>query len=53
MPKSKQHQEKAEHNRFFLATIADDRYADWKARVAFYTADVCLRLSLNPGNSLR
>ncbi len=38
MPKPKQHQEKAEHNRAFLGTITDDNYCDWKAAVAFYVA---------------
>lgn len=38
MPKPKQHQEKAEHNRAFLNTILDDAYCDWKAVVAFYAA---------------
>ncbi len=38
MPKPKQHQEKAEHNRAFLATISDNKYVDWQATVAFYVA---------------
>jgi hypothetical protein len=37
MPKPKQHQEKADHCRKFLATIGDD-YSDWRSIVAFYTA---------------
>ena len=38
MPKPKQHQEKADHNRAFLNTITDDAYCDWKATIAFYVA---------------
>lgn len=38
MPNSKQHKKKAEHNRAFLDSITDDRFADWMAVVAFYTA---------------
>jgi hypothetical protein len=38
MPKPKQHQEKADHNRAFLNTLTDDAYSDWKAIVAFYVA---------------
>ena len=38
MPNPKQHQEKAEHNRAFLGTIADDAYSDWRATTAFYVA---------------
>lgn len=38
MPKPKQHQEKADHNKAFLTTIADDKFCDWKATVAFYSA---------------
>jgi hypothetical protein len=38
MPKPKQHQEKADHNRAFLNTLTDDTYHDWKAIVAFYVA---------------
>ncbi len=38
MPKPKQHQEKAEHNRAFLNSICATGPADWIATVAFYTA---------------
>ena len=38
MPKPKQHQEKAEHNRAFLDSVTDDAYGDWKATIAFYVA---------------
>ena len=38
MPNPKQHQEKAEHNRAFLATIGDDAYSDWRVTIAFYVA---------------
>ena len=38
MPKPKQHQEKADHHRAFLATIAADQFPDWAAVVAFYCA---------------
>src|SRR5579862_5006888 len=38
MPKTKQHQEKADHNKDFLTTITEDRFCDWKATVAFYSA---------------
>ena len=38
MPKPKQHQEKADHHRAFLATITADRFQDWAAVVAFYCA---------------
>ncbi len=38
MPNSKQHKDKAAHNRTFLATIAVQDYPDWAVVVAFYTA---------------
>ena len=38
MPNSKQHRDKAAHNRAFLATINAKDFPDWAAVVAFYTA---------------
>jgi hypothetical protein len=38
MPNSKQHREKAEHNRAFLATIDVKSFPDWASVVAFYAA---------------
>ena len=38
MPNSKQHREKADHNKAFLSSIATANYADWAVVVAFYTA---------------
>lgn len=38
MPNSKQHREKADHNRAFLATIDVSTFPDWASVVAFYAA---------------
>ena len=38
MPKPKQHQEKADHNRQFLGSITNDSFCDWQATSAFYVA---------------
>ncbi len=38
MPDPKQHQAKADHNRACLELFSDDRFCDWMAVVAFYTA---------------
>jgi hypothetical protein len=38
MPNSKQHREKAEHNRQFLTSIPIAQFADWSVVVAFYVA---------------
>jgi hypothetical protein len=37
MAKPQQHQDKADHCRRFLATIAEE-FSDWRAIVAFYVA---------------
>lgn len=54
MPNSRQHQEKAEHNRSFLDSIDIEQYPDWAAVAAFYTAvhlveRLRTRLSSGPG----
>jgi hypothetical protein len=38
MPNSRQHKDKAAHNRAFLATINVQDFPDWAVVVAFYTA---------------
>jgi hypothetical protein len=38
MPNSKQHSDKAAHNKRFLTTITTADFPDWAAVVAFYTA---------------
>jgi hypothetical protein len=38
MPNSKQHQDKAQHNRTFLNSLDLHQYADWASVAAFYTA---------------
>jgi hypothetical protein len=38
MPSAEEHQERADHNAAFLATIDTDEFADWAAVVAFYAA---------------
>lgn len=38
MASDREHQEKADHNRAFLNSIAADEYCDWIAVVAFYAA---------------